>query len=417
MVRKGTRRRAIGSRGFLLVVAILAMTGAGLRLCATDRGQALLARHGFARSFGGTLATRLDVALARSFLDLGLLRGDVKARVVTADGKRLREYAFAAPRHRTPTQVQVALCDAAKQVHGELRSASVRHERTDELVLVFGFGRLVTHRIVIRDSPPPVVVRNDSRKPRIALVIDDLGHNFNETTRGFLELEVPLTVAVLPDLPKSRAVFRAAREREIPALLHLPMEAAGKEDAGRAAVRVGMNAEDVDALVGRYHGRYESFVGVNNHMGSRATADRATMRALMGALRKRDLIFVDSQTTSRSLGRSAGREAGVWCIANDLFLDDGDEGEEQVSANLRRLAAMARRHGLAVGIAHPHPATLAALRAALPRLQAEGFEFTTIADLRPEARPVASPVASPAARPATNAAAPTQTASRRSRSR
>jgi polysaccharide deacetylase 2 family uncharacterized protein YibQ len=126
-------------------------------------------------------------------------------------------------------------------------------------------------------------------------------------------------------------------------------------------------------------------------MGSRATADRATMRALLRALGKRDLVFVDSQTTTRSVARALGREEGVWCIANDLFLDDGGGTEEVVAANVRRLADMARKRGLAVGIAHPHPETLAALRTALPRLQAEGFEFTTVADLRP--RPAAATAA------------------------
>jgi polysaccharide deacetylase 2 family uncharacterized protein YibQ len=70
-------------------------------------------------------------------------------------------------------------------------------------------------------------------------------------------------------------------------------------------------------------------------------------------------------------------------VANDLFLDDGEESQEQVEANLDRLARMARKRGLAIGIAHPHPETLAALRAALPRLQADGYEFVTLESLRP----------------------------------
>jgi len=387
----------VGSRGFWIAIASLLVLSGGLRLWTTDRGQALLVRHGLGPHFVGALGTRLDVALARTFLDLGLLRGDVKARVVTDRGRRVREYAFAAPGHRTPTQVHVEIRRAAASVHAEVVNAEELHDKNGEqLLLRVGFGRVVTHRILVRSAPAPAIAQRDGRAPRIALVIDDLGHNFNDTTRGFLDLGVPLTLAILPDRPKSKSVFRAAREREIPTLLHLPMEAAGGGDAGDRAVRVGTSAAEIDALVGRHLGRYESFIGVNNHMGSRATADRATMRALMTALAKRDLVWVDSQTTARSVGRAMGREAGVWSIANDLFLDDGDEGEEQVAANLRRLAAMARRHGLAVGIAHPHATTLAALEAALPRLRAEGFEFVTVAELRPPR--LAAPSAAAASR-------------------
>ncbi len=108
---------------------------------------------------------------------------------------------------------------------------------------------MVTHRILVRSAPAPAIAQRDGRAPRIALVIDDLGHNFNDTTRGFLDLGVPLTLAILPDRPKSKSVFRAARERDIPTLLHLPMEAAGGGDAGDRAVRVGTSAAEIDALV------------------------------------------------------------------------------------------------------------------------------------------------------------------------
>jgi polysaccharide deacetylase 2 family uncharacterized protein YibQ len=198
-------------------------------------------------------------------------------------------------------------------------------------------------------------------------------------------LGVPITLAVLPDLGKSSEFFAAAQQRGIPTLLHLPMEPEGHEDPGKRAIHVGMSPEDVEALVDRHWKHYKTFFGVNNHMGSRATADRPVMEALVRALRRRDLVFVDSQTTPKSVGRSVSRQAGVWCIANDLFLDDGEETVEQVVIRLDRLAAMARRRGLAVGIAHPHPATLLALQQTLPRLQAHGIELVTVESLRPGA--------------------------------
>jgi polysaccharide deacetylase 2 family uncharacterized protein YibQ len=195
---------------------------------------------------------------------------------------------------------------------------------------------------------------------------------------------------VLPELGKSQDILDAARERQLPVLLHLPMEPTGGADPGKHAIRVGMQAEEIEAIVDAHQRRYKGIFGVNNHMGSRATADRPTMAALMQALRRRDLVFVDSQTTPRSVGRETAREAGVWCVANDLFLDDGGEAREQVASNLARLARIARKRGVAIGIAHPHPETLAALLEAIPRLQADGYEFVTIESLRPG---VVAPVA------------------------
>jgi uncharacterized protein len=384
VARVAARTKIPGSRGFWLVVATLGILLLTLRFGFSDTGQAFLLRYGISRHFAPQLATRIDVAVAEKLLALGLVRGDVKARDVAGAGRRIREYTFASPAHLTPTLVQMELRRAVAAVHGEVIRAEQVHEKGEALVLTLGVGSTVTHRIVIKPPPPPPMTAQGPRRPRIALIIDDLGNNMNGTTRGILGLEVPFTVAVLPELRKSGAVLDVARKRGLPALLHLPMQPAGDENPGKHPVTVDMPPEKIDALIGKHAGEYKTIFGVNNHMGSRATADVPTMRALMTALRKRELLFVDSQTTPRSVGRQMAREAGVWCIANDLFLDDKEEGVEQVEANLQRLATLARRRGLAVGIGHPHPETLAALRTMLPRLQAHGIEFVTIESLRPQ---------------------------------
>jgi len=379
----GARRRGFGSRGFWLAIAGVVVAFVLVRLSTSEHGQVFLTRTGVTDHFVPALAGRLDVALADRLVPMGLVRGDIKVGEATEGGRRIRQYTFPCPQHLTPTLVHLELWRAARSVFADVLQADIRHERGDQLVLLFGYGRMATHRLVVRTPAPPRATAEAPRKPRLALLIDDFGHNMNSTARGILDLGVPLTITVLPNLSKSKAAFEAARERGIPALLHLPMEPEGDEDPGRHPVTVGMSMEEIDELLDRYERRYESFFGVNNHMGSRATADRPTMEALMKVLRKRDLIFVDSQTTARSVGRKTARDAGVWYVANDLFLDDGQETTEQVAANLERLAAMARKRGLAVGIGHPHPETLAALRTVLPRLQAHGIELVTVESLAP----------------------------------
>ncbi len=382
-VRRRTRRKA--SKTFWIVVAVACVAAAGLRLVASDRGQVLLVRTGLGGHFIPALGSSLDVALARCFLDLGLLRGDVRAKVLEHQGRRVRQYAFDAPPHLTPTLCQAAIERAARRAQGRVLRAEVTHQKGSELVLVLGFGaRAHTHRIVVRPSPPPAAIAARSGGPRLVLVLDDLGHNMNATTRGFFELGVPLTVSVLPDLSKSKAAFAAAQEHGFPALLHIPMQPDGDADAGRDPITVDMEPERIAARIARLRERYPQFIGVNNHMGSRATADRRTMTALLGALHQHDVFFLDSQTTSRSLGPRVARELGMWCPRNDLFLDDGEKPSDDVAANLERLVAMAKRRGVAIGIMHPHAETLAALRIHVPRLQAEGVHFVTIESLRPK---------------------------------
>jgi len=63
-----------------------------------------------------------------------------------------------------------------------------------------------------------------------------------------------------------------------------------------------------------------------------------------------------------------------------VFLDNVAEVDAIVK-ELRQLARKARRNGAAVGICHPYPETLQALRQELPRLAAEGIEFVPVSAL------------------------------------
>ena len=383
----GVVRRELTVRPRFLLVALgcgLVLLGA-VFLLTSRSGNVMLVSAGFTRPFLPRLAVHLDVALAERFLSMGLLRGEVDTRKVTEPRPSLRQYTFRAPAHLTPTLCNLWISRAARAAGAQVLAANELHARSGEVVIALGFAARPTHRIVVRPAPPPP----PPGKPiRIALVIDDMGHNLNATVRGILDLGVPLTLAVLPDLSRSDDAFRAAAKRELPALLHLPMEPEGDENAGRHPITVGMEASAMEALVEKYQRKYPGFVGINNHMGSRATADASTMAAFAAVLSRRGLFFLDSVTTPHSVAYRAARAEGVWSLRNDLFLDTETESVEVVAARLEQLGDLARRRGLAVGIAHPRPYTLAALQALIPRLQAEGIRFVTLEELRP--KPAAS---------------------------
>ena len=98
-------------------------------------------------------------------------------------------------------------------------------------------------------------------------------------------------------------------------------------------------------------------VGINNHEGSRFTADAAALEPVMATLKARHLFFFDSRTGPESAVRTAASTAGVMTGARDIFLDD-DPRPLAVSAELEMLAREARRTGAAIAIGHPHEATL-----------------------------------------------------------
>jgi hypothetical protein len=105
------------------------------------------------------------------------------------------------------------------------------------------------------------------------------------------------------------------------------------------------------------------------------------MKAVMTALERYDVFFLDSLTSPKSLAYNTAREMGVPAARNSVFLDDDTEDSEVVEERLRRLVAVARRQGSAIGIAHPHPWTLEALKANRAYLDNSGVELVYVSEL------------------------------------
>ena len=226
-------------------------------------------------------------------------------------------------------------------------------------------------RLVSAPGPAPVA--------RVAVLIDDLGGRMADVER-LLAIGVPLSYAVLPHEERTREIAALLSRRGAELLCHLPMEPEGVADPGPGALAEGMSAGEVARRTRAAIEAVPGAVGVNNHMGSRLTAEAATMRAVLGVVAERGLFFVDSRTTPDSVAEQIARELGVPSAARDVFLDaEGDA--PSIAAEFDRLLALARERGVAIAIAHPHRATLDLLERELPRLKARGFELVPVSYL------------------------------------
>lgn len=217
-------------------------------------------------------------------------------------------------------------------------------------------------------------------RPRIVLVIDDLGMD-RKRTRETVELDGPLTLSYLsyaPDIKKQGAAAKAAGHE---LLLHLSMQPSNPEvDPGPNALRTDMPADEIRRRLAWSLDRFESFIGVNNHMGSAFTADTAGMRLVMAELRRRGLLYLDSRTTSKTVGGKLARQFGVPFAERNVFLDHVNEVSE-VEARLVEVERMAQRNGLAIAIGHPRKATLQALSRWLPKLSDKGFVLVPLSSV------------------------------------
>ena len=237
---------------------------------------------------------------------------------------------------------------------------------------------VVTPLVAMQRAPSPR--RGSAAAPRLAIILDDLGYD-RAAADSLLALPFPLTVSVLPHLPLSAEVAEEAFRRGDQVLLHLPMQSEG--DAAKTEeveLRVGMNAAQVDAALAGMLETVPHVAGVNNHQGSRATADPSLMAELMPALRERNLFFIDSRTTASTVAFDAAERAGVPTASRKVFLDD-TQTREAILAQLDLAARDAIRDGSAIAIGHPHPATIAVLAEEVPRLEARGIRLVFANDL------------------------------------
>ena len=213
--------------------------------------------------------------------------------------------------------------------------------------------------------------------PKIAIVIDDLGHNRAAAERA-IALDRAVTLAFLPDAEAAAALAAEARAAGHEVLLHMPMEPiAGAADPGPNALRVGLVPAEVRRRLGWALSRVPGAIGLNNHMGSKFTADGAGMALVLVEAKERGLLFLDSRTTADSVGFSAAARIGLRRAARDVFLDN-EVSTEAVAAQLAETERIATAQGSAIAIGHPHPATLAVLESWLPGLANRGFLATPI---------------------------------------
>jgi polysaccharide deacetylase 2 family uncharacterized protein YibQ len=234
---------------------------------------------------------------------------------------------------------------------------------------------------VVVPAPKPAKKVKQVGPGTVAIIVDDMGNSMEEA-RALLAINLPVTFSIIPGLPKAKAVAEAAHGRGQEVMLHIPMEPKGYEN--KPFEKNGLLvAQSDDEIVRRLEGYFRMVPyadGANNHMGSRFTEDRAKMRTVLGVLREKGLFFIDSKTSSSSVGDKVAREMGVETASRSVFLDNV-QNVAAIRKQLDQVAAAARKRGSAIAICHPHRTTIQALAAAMPELQKEGITFVAASQL------------------------------------
>jgi polysaccharide deacetylase 2 family uncharacterized protein YibQ len=212
------------------------------------------------------------------------------------------------------------------------------------------------------------------------VIFDDAGYSLR-TAREVFALPRPVTVSVLPDLPFSTPIAEEAAQRGVQVLLHLPVQPENPDlDAGPGRITVDMTDDAIARTVAADFTAVPGAVGLNNHMGSRGTADPRVMRAVLRVVKTRRQFFVDSLTSPRSVAAETARTMGVPAAVRTVFLDTRNE-DDYVRAQFHALIQAAQRRGQAIAIGHVGKVTARVFREMIPEFDEAGIQFVRVSAL------------------------------------
>ena len=197
------------------------------------------------------------------------------------------------------------------------------------------------------------------RKPRIALIIKNLGLSDTYTKATLELLPEDITLSFSHVAPRLKNWVREARQKGHEILLDIPMEPIGfpKNDPGRATLLTSSNeVENLNRLehIMKQAGGY---VGLLGTLGTKFMLHSETFLPVLRSIKQRGLIYVDSRSTSRSLGPELASSIQLPKAFNNVFVDK-EPSQEKIKNKLDELERIALKRRFAVGIAQPLPITI-----------------------------------------------------------
>lgn len=213
----------------------------------------------------------------------------------------------------------------------------------------------------------------------VAIVIDDLGL-LEAATESAIALDPSFTLSFLPYGEKAGDLAAKARAAGHEVLLHMPMEPDGPVDPGPDALLTSLAADEIRARLGAALERVPQAMGLNNHMGSRFTADAEAIAVVLDEVSARGMMMLDSVTTPDSVIGDLAEALDVPNSARDVFLDN-DRDPALINQQLDELERLARATGRAIALCHPYRETIAVLRAWLPAAERRGIRLVPLSRL------------------------------------
>lgn len=241
------------------------------------------------------------------------------------------------------------------------------------------FTHIYTKNIKDIDTKPTRKPFYFGENPVIAIVIDDMGISLKRT-KDIASLQAPLTVSFLTYGKNLKQQVENSRQSGQEIMIHVPMEAQKKVDEAPDVLTTKMSTAQLQNGLKEMLSKFEGIKGINNHMGSRLTEDKARMEAIMEILKQHKLFFLDSKTSPHSRAKEAAETVQIGYVSRNVFLDNNND-KAYILGQLAQTERLAHKNGFAIAIGHPKTQTYAALSEWLPTLKDKQIRLVPLTEI------------------------------------
>jgi len=213
----------------------------------------------------------------------------------------------------------------------------------------------------VSKNPPKAIERKIVKrvsKPKLAIIIDDV--STKTQVKNIKHTGITLTISFFPPSPmRPNSAKLAAKEKFY--MVHLPMEAMHFHKEEPHTLRVSDSQGTILKRIKEIKKLFPKVEYINNHTGSKFTADELAVNKLIYVLQKEHIHFIDSRTIGTTKVPKVMKNFGLPYMSRDVFLDNKQD-ENYIIGQIKQAIAIAKTHGTAIAIGHPHKDTLQALK-------------------------------------------------------
>ena len=218
-------------------------------------------------------------------------------------------------------------------------------------------------------AKPPKMAKRELKlspvKPKLAIIIDDVGTK--SQVNAIKSLNMALTMSFLPP-SKARPNSAKLASNEKLYMVHLPLEAQSFSAEEPNTLRISDSQQKISARIREIKTLFPKVHHINNHTGSKFTSNEVAMNRLIFALNSSDISFIDSRTTAQTKAPKVLKNFGLNYVARDVFLDHHME-KKYIKEQILKAIKIAKKHGTAIAIGHPHANTILALNESKKQLK------------------------------------------------